>query len=320
MSLARQAAMALLMVASLPLAVPDTASAHSRAPTIALDVRLRLGPLTRELRAVRADVIDGNRRLRLRVDPSVSLLVRGLLGEPFLRFAADGVWANLHSPTTAADRIAPGRKGTGWLRLTRGHSFTWHDHRLAPPRGLPVGSTAPFAVPVFVDGRTSAIRGAFVHVPRPAWWPWLAGAVAVLAAAVVLARRAASSRIRLAWTAAGAAASGALAASASFVTADPIASIGEWVQVGMCAGLVLLVCALAPRSESTGAWAASLIGASAAVLSLRELVVFWHGVVISSLSPSLTRLAVAAALVGGFAAAGISFAADAGERASADDP
>ena len=87
----------------------------------------------------------------------------------------------------------------------------------------------------------------------------------------------------------------------------------------MSAVLVLLACALASAREGSGAWAASLVGAAAAVLSLRESVVFWHGVVISSLSPPLTRLAVAAALVGGFAAAGISFAADDGELSAADD-
>jgi hypothetical protein len=52
------------------------------------------------------------------------------------------------------------------------------------------------------------------------------------------------------------------------------------------------------------------VGAAAVVLSLRQLVVFWHGVVISSLSAPVTRLAVAAALVGGIAAAALSFAVD----------
>ena len=44
------------------------------------------------------------------------------------------------------------------------------------------------------------------------------------------------------------------------------------------------------------------VGAVAAALTLGSLGVFWHGVVISSLSPALARLATAAAVVGGCAA------------------
>lgn len=61
-------------------------------------------------------------------------------------------------------------------------------------------------------------------------------------------------------------------------------------------------------------WTASLVGFAAAALSLREIVVFWHGVVISSLSPTLTRFAVAVAILAGFAAAGVSFAAEDQDR------
>jgi hypothetical protein len=284
---------------------------------IALDVRLRVDSIP----GVSAKVIDGNRQLRLTVDRGVELVVRGLLGEPVLRFGNDGVWVSLASPTAAADRISS-RHGSGWSRLTRARSFTWHDHRLAPPRGRPAGSTAPFALPVFLNGAQRTIEGVFTYVARPAWWPWLVGAIVALAAALAFARRAPSSRSGLAWLAAVAAAVAALVASVGFATGSSLGGASEWVQVGCSAVLVLLgaVAAIARRGVRT--WTASLIGAAAVVLSLRAVVVFWHGVIISSLSPTLTRLAVATALVGGLAAAGVSFAADDGDEAvsvAADD-
>jgi hypothetical protein len=301
---------AILAAAGFVLAVPGTASAHSRAPTIALDVRLRVD----SIQGVRAKVIDGNRRLRLSIDPGVTLIVRGLLGEPVLRFGGDGVWVNLASPTTAADRISS-RRGSGWFRLTPGRSYTWHDHRLAPPRGLPPGSTAPFALPVFINGTPRTIGGAFTYVARPAWWPWLVGAVVALAAALAFAGRAPAYRTDLAWLAAVAAAVGALVASLGFATAGSLGAASEWVQVGCSAVLVLLALGAGVARRSVRTWTASLIGAAAIVLSLREVVVFWHGVVISSVSPSLARLAVATAIAGGFAAAGVSFAANEGGEA-----
>jgi hypothetical protein len=57
-------------------------------------------------------------------------------------------------------------------------------------------------------------------------------------------------------------------------------------------------------------WTASLVGAAAVVICLRDLPVFWHGVVVSSLAPPLTRIAVIAAIAGGLAAAGISLTAE----------
>jgi hypothetical protein len=308
---------AALAAAAFGLTTPAPALAHSRSPTVALDVRLDVEPIP----GVHPTVLDGNRRLRLTVDPGVALLVRGLLGEPVLRFGDDGVWVNLSSPTTAADRITS-RRGAGWSRLTRARSFAWHDHRLAPPRGLPSGATAPFALPVFVDGRAETIRGTFTFVPRPAWWPWLAGGLVALVIAVALARRLpASRRSALAWLTAVAAAVGSLVASVGFATGGALGAASEWVQVGCSAVLVLLAVAATLARASVRTWTASLIGAAAVVLTLPTIPVFWRGVVISSLPTGLARIAVATAILAGFAAAGISFAADDAEPLSvgADD-
>jgi hypothetical protein len=291
-------------VALVFLSMPQAAYAHSAAPTIALDVRLHVDSRP----GVRAQVIDGNRRLRLTVDPGRTLAVRGLLGEPFIRFDRGGVSVDRGSPTVAADRILKGH-GSGWVRVTRGHSFTWHDHRLAPPRGLPAGAAAPFSLPVFLDGSPAAIGGRFTAVARPAWWPWLVAVALALPAVAVAAVRAPGRRARLAWAAACVAAAGALVATLGLATGATFGQVSLWVEVALAAALVLvaLVGLLARRSVRT--WTASLVGAAAVVICLRDVVVFWHGVVVSSLSPTLTRVAVAAAIAGGLAATGISFTA-----------
>lgn len=307
----RRAAAACTGAALAVVSLPQPASAHSTAPAIALDVRLHVESRP----GVRAEVIDGNRRLRLTVDPGRSLSVRGLLGEPFIRFDRGGVSVDRGSPTAAADRIVKDR-GSGWERITNGHSFTWHDHRLAPPRGLPAGATAPFSLPVFLDGRPATIEGRFAAVARPAWWAWLAAAALALAAVALAAVRAPRRRGRLAWAAAAVAAAAALVATVAFATGATFARASLWVEAAVAAGLLLLALAGLVVRRSWRTWTASLVGAAAVVLCLRDLPVFWHGVVVSSLSATVTRLAVLVAVAGGLAAAGISFTAEEEPRAN----
>src|SRR4051794_274617 len=139
------------------------AGAHSRAPTVALDYRLELG--TALPAGVHADVIDGDRALRLTVDPPHRVLVRGLLGEPVLRFAPDGVWANRASPTADADKLV--RRGSGWERLTAGHTLLWHDHRLAPPAAPRPGKSTRWALPPLVGSPPAKLEGTVTPVAPP---------------------------------------------------------------------------------------------------------------------------------------------------------
>jgi hypothetical protein len=286
-----------LIVALAALAVASPASAHTRAPAVALDVRLRV---TAAPAGVHADVLDGDRALRLRIDPPHRVVVRGLLGEPVLRFGPDGVWVNRTSPTAESDRITT--RSRGWERLRSGTAFTWHDHRLAPPRGL--AARAAWSLPLLVDGRPAVVRGEFVRAPRPAPWPWLAGALAAVAAVAAAWRFAPRRRGAAATGLAAAAALAALAASAAFATGDAISRVGEWVDVAAAGTLaVVALGALSIRSWSVRGWVTTIVGAVAAAISLGSLGVFWHGVVISSLPPELARLATGAAVVCGLSAA-----------------
>jgi hypothetical protein len=293
-------AVALSIVVVVSFSAPGGAAAHPRAPTVALDYKLQLSRVA--LPGVQAEVVDGDRALRLRVDPPHRLVVRGLLGEPLLRFGPNGVWVNRGSPSAAADELAS-RGGSGWARLTEGRRFLWHDHRLAPPPGLHTGSSAPWSLPLTLDGRPRALTGTFTRIARPSVWPWLVSAFIAVAALAAFARALPRRRAEAAAAAAGIAAVGALAAGAAFATGDAIARGAQWVEVGS-AGLlaVLALAALVFGNRSLRTWSAMVVGVVAAALGLGSLSVFWHGVVVSSLPASVARLATAVAFVGGAAA------------------
>ena len=69
------------------LAVPGTAAAHVvRGAPVATDFSARIGGLVPPSDAVRAEVVDGDRQLYLRVDSAATVAIPGALGEPLLRF------------------------------------------------------------------------------------------------------------------------------------------------------------------------------------------------------------------------------------------
>jgi hypothetical protein len=127
--------------------------------------------------------------------------------------------------------------------------------------------------------------------------------VVVLAALVAFGRTLRRRRDAAAAAVAAIAAVAALAASAAFATGDAIARRTQWIEVASAALLALLaLAALLVGDRSLRTWAAMVVGVVAAALGLGSLGVFRHGVVISSLPPTVARLATAVALVGGAAA------------------
>jgi hypothetical protein len=287
------------------LAVPATASAHSRRPAVALDYRLSVPAAP--FAGVHARVLDGDRELRLTVVAPTRLVVRGLLGEPMLRWDPRGVWLNQASPTAQADKLA--RAGQhGWRLVASGRTFAWHDHRLSPPH-IAAGGTGRFSLPVTLDGRARSIPGVFTHVRRPSLWPWLLVA-ATAGAALVAAARVAPRRGTYAVGLAAVAAVAALTATAGFTLGDPISGGGQWFELACTALLGLgALGALRLREPSTRSWAACVIGAVSVAFALPSLGVFWHGVVVSSLAPTVVRALEAIAVIAGLGAAGFGLAA-----------
>jgi hypothetical protein len=158
-------------------------------------------------------------------------------------------------------------------------------------------------MPVTLDGHPVSLRGTFTRVARPPLWPWVVAMLAAAGAVAVLAHELPARRPETAVAVAALAAAGALAASTAFATGDAIAKRTEWIEA-VSAGVLALAAlgALLARDRTWRTWAAMIVGVVAASLGLGSLSVFRHGVVISSLPASVTRLATAVALVGGASA------------------
>ncbi|HVP75437.1 MAG TPA: hypothetical protein VMS63_05390 [Gaiellaceae bacterium] len=186
-------------------AFPAAASAHvgTSAP-VATNFAARIVGLRPPAGALEAKVVDGDRMLWLRVPATATVVVPGVLGEPLLRFDRRGVWVNLRSLTAQTDRIdrfdlrpsANPRARPLWHRLTGGHAYAWHEHRLHVLEPLAHGrhvaaTLGPWSVPLLVDGRRHTLDGVLDYRPGPGWW-WLALACVLAAASsagTLLARR-----------------------------------------------------------------------------------------------------------------------------------
>jgi hypothetical protein len=291
-----------LLLVGFTLAVPASAAAHARTTTVALDYRLNLDRATRSIPGLSVAILDGDRSLRVAVS-GVTVVVRGDLGEPMLRVGPQGTWVNRASVTAVAEKLT--RPSHGWARLSSGPSYTWHEHRLAPPPyGPRTGTVARFAIPATVDGQAVTIGGTFVRYRRPALWPWFAagGVFAFAVAAAVRRHRRPTTGLG---TLAGLAALGSLIA---FSAADAPTGRVAWLQIALGVALGIVVCGVLVRArEPRRSQLAGLLGAVAAALSLGSLGAFRHGVVVSVLSATASRTLLAVALFAGAAAAATSF-------------
>jgi hypothetical protein len=271
---------------------------------VALDYRIELHPPISD--GISVHVLDGDRSLRVRSVHGEPIVVRGALKEPMLRISGAGVWVNAGSPTAEADRLAPAGK-SGWIKVSSGSEYAWHDHRLSPPPVSTPGPAGQFSVPVTIAGRQTAITGEFVRVPRPAFWSW-ALAAAALAGGIAVATRRRSTRAALTIGLGLAAGAFALIEVTTFAFRDAPSGGVAWLQV-MTAFLVAAILAvlLVRLHGRARIHAAGVVGAVAAAVSLSSLPVFWHGVIISALPATAARAACGLAIALGIAAAVLSF-------------
>ena len=99
-------------------------------------------------------MLDGDRKLELRVARSHTVVVLGYAGEPYLRFSPQGVAVNERSPTALANKLTasgatpaldPGATPS-WSLLAVTERYAWHDHRLGPKPGHAYGRGAVAAL------------------------------------------------------------------------------------------------------------------------------------------------------------------------------
>jgi len=220
-----------------------------------------------------------------------------------LRIGPAGAWANRASVTAVAARLVG--SGTGWKRVGSS-TFTWHDHRLAPPPydGGRSGRVARFRIPVRTSSGEQAITGSFLRYRRPALWPWVAAAGAGIAAALAGVRLLPTRRPLLAVALGAMGGLAAVASLASFGAADSPTGRAAWVELGLAAFVAVAAgIALVRLRGEQRVTLAALIGAAAAATTLGSLGVFRHAVVIASLPPFLARAVCECAFTAGVSAA-----------------
>jgi hypothetical protein len=138
--------------------------------------------------AVELAILEADDRIRLRVDGEHVVEIDGYQGEPYLRFAPDGVERNRRSPATylnddrygkvkLPEEVDP-KAPPDWEQVAPGgRAYEWHDHRIHwmspsyPPK-VQAARKQPhhifdWKVGGTYDGRPLTIRGSLDYAPPP---------------------------------------------------------------------------------------------------------------------------------------------------------
>ena len=306
-----------LLAVALVLLAPAVAWAHTGG-RIATDFQARVGGVRPPAPGVRARVLGGDLKLELTVTGPHTVIVLGLLGEPFLRFSPAGVQANAASPTAwnsgvigSADAVHSSPAAV-WRRISGGHTYSWHESRLRPQPSVPDGGpvarrVARWSIPLVVDGRSGRVTGWEWYATGPSLIPWLtaaATALATAAAAAGLCSRSTQRRI-----------------AAALVPVSVGAWLAGWLGILLYGGPSALVIALAvtyaavtvllvaAALTATGGNArittAGVIGALAAVFTVPEVEAFTRGFVFSALGGTGARTVALISFAGGIGLAAV---------------
>ena len=278
---------------------PSLASAHvGRTLPVATSFTARItGPLP----GLRADVVDGDQTLWLQAPAAAVVLVPGALGEPLLRFDGRGVWLNLRSPTAQSDGIDrfdlrpsgdPHAKPL-WHRVTDGHAYAWHEHRLHLLEPLArgrssAGTVGPWSVPVVVDGRRLRLHGVLDYRPPGRTWAWIGATVILAAATAAVATRSRTALVALALAAVPLI--WAIRIGRELYGRPTVPAIG-YVEIALTSAVgAALVYGLVNRDEGIRVFTAFLVGFGALYQGLTMLPLLSHAIALSMLPSVVARV------------------------------
>jgi hypothetical protein len=182
-------------LALIMLALPARAWAHG---SVDPEASVDLARITHVPPGVRVRVVDGDLRLWMSAPPDVRITVVDYQGAPYLRWTPRGVYANESSPMfylNLSPPITPSISLTRstaptWHLVTRGHSYVWHDGRVA---ALSESLAAPdarvlghWSIPLEINGHAANISGVLDHRPRPTFaWLWPAAVIILILPALL---------------------------------------------------------------------------------------------------------------------------------------
>ena len=281
-------------------AMPGVASAHvGRTLPVATNFIARV---VDTVPGVEAKVVDGDQTLWLRAPASAVVLVPGTLGEPLLRFDAHGVWLNLRSPTAQADRIdrfdlrpsANLHARPLWHRVTGGHAYEWHEHRLHALEPLAHGRSSagvvgPWSIPVVANGRRLAIGGVLDY--RPPGLSWLRIGLAALLAAAGTAAAARSTKALVGLALVATAFVWTIRVGRELYGRPNVPAIGYAEIALTCVVGAVLVYGLLNREPGTRVFTAFFAGFGALYEGLTMLPVLTHAVALNALPTTVARIA-----------------------------
>jgi hypothetical protein len=304
----RRALGLLILASALACLEPQAASAHAglSAPV----ATSYLAKVAHTPPGLNAKVVDGDQQLWLRAAPALNVVVTGLRGEPYLRFAPSGVWVNKRSPTSYLNNPRPQVPPRGavpgapplWKRVSAGHTHMWHEDRLhslaVTARSGAARYVGTWAVPITIGGQAARITGGLSYSPNPSliwFWP-----IVVVAACCGLLLRLRSPRVD--------AAMGAALTCITLVAiilarvgrgfyGRPGLSTGALIEFGVYAALALagLYLLAFPARRDVATVIAAVVGFAVGVGLIPVLT---HGFVLAAIPVWLERVAVSATLAG----------------------
>ena len=163
------------------------ASAQAHFDTAKLGYRSTIKEVEPPIPGVRAKVLYGDDQVWLENRSGKTVVIDGYGGEPYLRFAPEGIFVNINSPAGYLNQDRYGKStvpasaspeaAPNWKQLAGGDVWAWHDHRIhyMSPAYPPVISAAPdephrvfdWKVPATANGERFHITGSLDYMPPP---------------------------------------------------------------------------------------------------------------------------------------------------------
>ena len=136
---------------------------------------------------LRFKILYGDDQVWLENRSGKTVIIKGYSGEPYLRFAPNGIFVNINSPAGYLNqdryaRVQVPKSATAaskpkWEKLAGGDVWAWHDHRIhyMNPIAPPLVKNAPrkphhifdWKVPATDNGKKFFIAGSLDYKPPP---------------------------------------------------------------------------------------------------------------------------------------------------------
>ncbi len=155
--------------------------------TAKLGYRSTIRAVEPPMRGLKLKVLYGDDQVWLDNRSGETIVVDGYGGEPYLRFAPDGIYVNVKSPAgyLNQDRFAKSTVPKSatvtapphWEKLAGGEIWAWHDHRIhymspTAPKQIRDAPRKPhhvfdWKVPLTANGKRVFITGSLDYTPPP---------------------------------------------------------------------------------------------------------------------------------------------------------